>query len=81
MYTHFKKAPATHKLGALYVVDSVTRRWLEHAKTEGQAVNGQAKDGTFAAAVHRVTELMPVLIHDIIASAPEPQKVRKIVHG
>jgi len=75
MYTHFKKAPASHKLGALYVVDSVTRRWLEHAKAEGQAVGSRAKDGTYGAAVHRVSELMPVLINDIIASAPEAPKV------
>lgn len=76
MVTHFKKAPGTHKLGALYVVDSVTRRWLEHAKSEGQAINSAARDGTYAAGVHRVTELMPVLMDDILASAPETQKVR-----
>jgi protein NRD1 len=76
IYTHFKKAPGTHKLGVLYVVDSVTRKWLEQAKAQGQAINSSAQDGTYAAGVHRVTELMPVLMNDILQTAPEEQKVR-----
>jgi len=79
LYTHFKKAPATHKLGVLYVVDSVTRKWMEQAKAQGQPISSAAQDGTFAAGVHRVTELMPVLMNDIISSAPEDQKVRKLM--
>ncbi|KAL2753770.1 hypothetical protein ACRALDRAFT_1082769 [Sodiomyces alcalophilus JCM 7366] len=74
IYTHFKKTDGDHKLGVLYVVDSVTRKWLEHAKAQGQAVDGSARDGTFAAGVHRVTELIPVLMNDIIQSAPDSQK-------
>lgn len=78
LYTHFKKTPGTHKLGVLYVVDSVTRKWLEKAKAQGQPVNTSAQDGTFAAGVNRVTELMPVLMNDITQSIPEDQKVRYI---
>ncbi|KAK7414407.1 hypothetical protein QQZ08_012539 [Neonectria magnoliae] len=74
IYTHFKKAPGTHKLGVLYVVDSVTRKWLEQAKVQAQAINSSAQDGTYAAGVHRVTELMPVLMNDILQTAPEEQK-------
>ncbi|KAJ4261458.1 hypothetical protein NW762_006883 [Fusarium torreyae] len=74
IYTHFKKAPGTHKLGVLYVVDSVTRKWLEQAKTQAQAINSSAPDGTYAAGVNRVTELMPVLMNDILQTAPEEQK-------
>jgi protein NRD1 len=76
IFTHFKKAPGTHKLGVLYVVDSVTRKWLEQAKAQGQAVNSSAPDGTYGAGVNRVTELMPVLMNDILQTAPEEQKVR-----
>ncbi|CRK32054.1 hypothetical protein BN1723_018476, partial [Verticillium longisporum] len=53
IYTHFKKTAGDHKLGVLYVVDSVTRKWLERAKSSGQDVDGSATDGTFAAGVHR----------------------------
>ncbi|KAK8107715.1 uncharacterized protein PG998_009728 [Apiospora kogelbergensis] len=76
IFTHFKKTPGTHKLGVLYVVDSVTRRWVEHAKQHGQPINSSATDGTYAAGVHRVTELIPVLMNDILLSAPAEQKVR-----
>lgn len=77
IYTHFKKTAGDHKLGVLYVVDSVTRKWLERAKSSGQDVDGSATDGTFAAGVHRVTELMPVLMNDIVQSAPENHKVSR----
>lgn len=60
----------------LYVVDSVTRKWMDQAKQQGQAINSSAQDGTFAAGVNRVTELMPVLMNDITATAPADQKVR-----
>jgi protein NRD1 len=53
----------------------VTRKWLEQSKAQGQVVGSSAPDGTFAAGVHRVTELMPVLMNDIISTAPEEQKV------
>lgn len=75
IYTHFKKTPGTHKLGVLYVVDSVTRQWVDQARKAGQTA---AQDGTFAAGVNRVTELLPVLMTDIINTAPEDQKVRSI---
>ena len=76
IYTHFKKAPGTHKLGVLYVVDSVTRQWVDQARKAGQTPGSGASDGTFAAGVNRVTELLPVLLTDIINTAPDDQKVR-----
>ncbi|KAL6720234.1 hypothetical protein ACLMJK_002155 [Lecanora helva] len=76
IYTHFKKAPATHKLGVLYVVDSVTRGWVEQARRAGQTFGSSATDGTFAAGVNRVTELLPSFMSDIITNAPEEQKAR-----
>lgn len=76
IYTHFKKAPGTHKLGVLYVVDSVTRQWVDQARKLGQTLSSGAPDGTFAAGVNRVTELLPVLLTDIINTAPDDQKVR-----
>ena len=61
----------------LYVVDSVTRGWVEQAKKAGQAL-GQASPapGTYAAGVGRVTELLPSFMNDMINNAPEEQKVR-----
>ncbi|KAI9742454.1 MAG: hypothetical protein M1818_003988 [Claussenomyces sp. TS43310] len=81
LFTHFKKAPGSHKLGVLYVVDSVTRKWTEQAKANAQPISSSAQDGTFAAGVHRVTELLPVLMNDITQSAPDDQKekIKKLV--
>ncbi|MDI1489246.1 MAG: hypothetical protein OHK93_008524 [Ramalina farinacea] len=78
IYTHFKKAPSTHKLGVLYVVDSVTRAWVEQARKAGQAIgpNENPLDGTYAAGHKRVTELLPSFMNDIIATCPDDQKAR-----
>ncbi|KAK4222409.1 Rpb7-binding protein seb1 [Podospora fimiseda] len=81
MYTHFMKTPPTHKLGVLYVVDSVTRKWMEQARIQGQLpISISSPDGTFAAGVHRVTELMPVFMEDIIQKASDQkEKIKKLV--
>ena len=50
---------------------------MDQAKALGQGVGPAAQDGTPAAGVHKVTELMPTLMSDIIATAPEDQKVRR----
>ncbi|MCJ1387263.1 hypothetical protein MMC18_000103 [Xylographa bjoerkii] len=76
IYTHFKKAPGTHKLGVLYVVDSVTRQWLDQARKAGQIPSPSAADGTFAAGVNHVTELLPSFMTDILNTCPDEQKVK-----
>lgn len=68
-------------MGVLYVVDSVTRQWVDQARKIGQLPGSGAPDGTFAAGVTRVTELLPVLMNDIINSAPEDQKVSLATHS
>lgn len=76
IYTHFKRAPATHKLGVLYVVDAVTRQWLEKSGSSGQDVAASnPQDGTFAAGVHKITQLLPGMMNDLVANAPYDQKV------
>ncbi|KAI9709635.1 MAG: hypothetical protein M1828_002396 [Chrysothrix sp. TS-e1954] len=75
IFTNFKKTPATHKLGVLYVVDAVTRRWIELAHEAKQSIaQGAASDGTFAAGVTRVTELLPHMMNDLNLHAPDDQK-------
>lgn len=76
LYRALKKAPATHKLGALYVIDSVVRQWIEKAKQNGQELNieGRGEPGTYSAAVKRVTELVPAFFDDIMKGMPQEQK-------
>ncbi|KAH8756090.1 hypothetical protein F5883DRAFT_570271 [Diaporthe sp. PMI_573] len=82
IYAHFKNAPGSHKLGVLYVVDSVIRKWSEQASRQGQPVGGSAAEGSFAAGVNRATDLMPELMNDVIFFAPQNQreKIRKLIH-
>jgi protein NRD1 len=74
LFTHFKKAPGPYKLGVLYVVDSVLRQWIDGAKKSGQPLGAGAADGTFAAGVYRITELIDVFVNDTIATAPDDQR-------
>ncbi|KAJ9641930.1 hypothetical protein H2199_005144 [Coniosporium tulheliwenetii] len=79
---HFQRTPATHKLGVLYVVDSVTRQWVEKARQAGQALSGSAAtQGTYAAGVHKITEVLPMMMNELIQHAPENQKekVKKLL--
>lgn len=54
----------------------MTRAWVEQARKNNQTPGPSAADGTFAAGVNRVTELLPSFMNDTIAVAPEEQKVR-----
>jgi len=76
LFSHFKRVAATHKLGVLYVIDSITRQWIEKARQSGQELAGIASpDGTYASGVYKMTESMPSLMDDIIRTAPQDQKV------
>ena len=77
IYTHYKNTPNTHKLGVLYVVDSVTRQWIERARQAGQALDQpkSATDGTYAAGVRRMNGLLPIFMNDLFLGLPENQKV------
>lgn len=58
----------------LYVVDAVIRQWVERAKKAGQAVSKTAAQGTYASGVQMVRDALPVVMEDLIRSAPEAQK-------
>ncbi|KAF1990628.1 hypothetical protein K402DRAFT_417407 [Aulographum hederae CBS 113979] len=74
---HFTKTPDTHKLGVLYVIDSVTRRWIEQARQTGQALSGKdAPNGTYAAGVYKMTEVLPALMREYLPNVPQAQKER-----
>lgn len=72
-YHAVKKAPATHKLGAIYAIDSVVRQWAEKTKKGGYAVPVESRQtaGTYPAALKRIGDLMPALIQDAAKSMPK----------
>ncbi|EMR08068.1 hypothetical protein PNEG_03508 [Pneumocystis murina B123] len=76
LYKHFKKTPGSHKLGVLYVLDSVARAYQDLAE-ENEAV----EDGTFSGGLQQLTVLLESLMNDMMFYAPaeHKEKVRKLV--
>ncbi|KAF2491625.1 hypothetical protein BU16DRAFT_492793 [Lophium mytilinum] len=72
--TQFQNSPITHKLGVLYVVDSVTRQWVEKVRKSGQGLSHNATEGTYAYGVQRMSDTLPLMMEPLIASAPDNQK-------
>lgn len=70
----FQDSAATHKLGVLYAVDAVARQWVEKAKAAAQPVSKNAAPGTFASGLQLIRDVLPVLMANLIQSAPDNQK-------
>lgn len=64
LYSSCKATPSSHKLGALYVVDSIVRVYMDEAKKRGETINASAPEGTFAAGVYKISELVEAIIDD-----------------
>jgi len=75
LYKHFRLSPGTHKLGVLYVVDSISRMYQEQARRHGQDISTTTDDSTFAGGLRHITSVLPSLMNDIIQHAPDSQKV------
>ncbi|KAL5630623.1 hypothetical protein BROUX41_000495 [Berkeleyomyces rouxiae] len=79
---YLKRAPITHKLGAVYIFDSVLRKWIEKAKAQGQPeVSSADEHGTFAAGVARIRDVIEPLVLDVIRVCPPDQreKIKRLV--
>ncbi|KAJ5569110.1 hypothetical protein N7450_011596 [Penicillium hetheringtonii] len=77
LFTHFKETPGTHKLGVLYLIDSIVRHWEHITRQNGRPPRSAAPDGSFAGGVDRLTKLLPILMTDIVNNAP-PKHQEKI---
>ncbi|KAK9468490.1 hypothetical protein V1512DRAFT_246359 [Lipomyces arxii] len=80
LYTHFKRAPIAHKLGALYVVDAIARAYQDECRKLGQVPSATSPEGTPAAAVYHLSGMIDSLMADI-TSAPADQrdKIGKVI--
>lgn len=73
---HFRSTPATHKLGVLFVVDSVTRQWMEKAKQAGQgSAAAMSSDSPYVAGVDRMSKIVASFVGETVSQAPVDQKV------
>ena len=82
LYSNCKAAPSSHKLGTLYVVDSIVRAYLEEAKKQNQVVESLAPEGTFASGVFKISELIESLIDDaleLLITQAQNIKISKLV--
>ncbi|KAI5800331.1 hypothetical protein DFH27DRAFT_78332 [Peziza echinospora] len=79
LYMHFKKSPASHKLGILYIVDSVARDYMNQARRASEEYSPTAPDGTYYAGLNRIKDILPNLINDMAQYAPEHKdKINKL---
>lgn len=78
LYACCKATPSSHKLGALYVVDSIVRIYMEEAKKKNQFIDSLAPEGTYAAGVFRISELVESLIGDALELLINPSTDAKI---
>lgn len=60
---NLRRSPESHKLGVLYIIDSIMRQWV---------VTG----ATHAGGVRKMTDNLPSIMNDYIPVVPEAQKVR-----
>ncbi|CAK7898915.1 protein Nrd1p [[Candida] anglica] len=82
LYSNCKSTPSSHKLGILYVVDSIVRVYIEEAKKAEQDITSDAPNGTFAAGVNKITELIEPIIDnalDLMINKSQVVKIGKLV--
>lgn len=82
LYSNCKAAPSSHKLGTLYVVDSIVRVYIDEAKKQNQPIEPLAPEGTFADGVNKISELIESLIDDameLLVSKSQKVKIGKLI--
>lgn len=78
LYSSCKSAAPSHKLGTLYVVDSVTRKLKDGAVASNETIDASAPDGTFASAVYKIGQLIESLMDDALEYLLDPATINKI---
>ncbi|GME96142.1 unnamed protein product [[Candida] boidinii] len=77
----YKITPNTHKLGGLYIVDSIARSYKEKAVKDDVEINDESPEGTYASGFLKIQKNAIQLIDEIIPSASEDikEKVGKLI--
>lgn len=76
-----KTCPNTHKLGSLYIIDSIGRAFLDEVRNNNDHVNEKSKIGTCAHAIYVIGENIKDLLIDVIAKSEEEnrEKIRTLI--
>ncbi|KAL3233889.1 Protein NRD1 [Nakaseomyces bracarensis] len=64
----------SHKLGSLYIIDSIGRAYLDEARTENQQVKDTAPVGTAAHAVYTLGQVIQELLVDAVEKSNQDHK-------
>ncbi|AMD19577.1 HCL574Wp [Eremothecium sinecaudum] len=72
---------ATHKLGSLYVIDSIGRAFLNKCKDTNQAIKSNAQPGTYGHALFTLGENIQTLLSDGVekSSAENRDKIKDLI--
>ncbi|CDH09742.1 related to Protein NRD1 [Zygosaccharomyces bailii ISA1307] len=76
-----KTCAPTHKLGSLYIIDSIGRAYLDEARANDEYVKPTAKKGTCAHAIYVLGESIQGLLTDAIGKSNEDhrEKIRTLI--
>ncbi|KAL2316167.1 Rpb7-binding protein seb1 [Schizosaccharomyces pombe] len=69
VYKYAKRAPVTHKLGALYILDSIVRSFQDGAKKNNESFENPV-DASFSGGWCKAAEITDSLVADAIQHAP-----------
>lgn len=76
-----KTCAPTHKLGSLYIIDSIGRAYLDEARASDEHVKPTAKPGTCAHAIYTLGESIQDLLTSAISKSNEDhrEKIRTLI--
>ncbi|CAR23904.1 Protein NRD1 [Lachancea thermotolerans] len=76
-----KSSPDTHKLGSLYIIDSIGRAYLEQARARDDYIKASAKEGSCAHGVYTLGEAIQELLSDAISksNSDHKDKIRTLI--
>ncbi|AET37362.1 Nrd1 complex RNA-binding subunit Ecym_1107 [Eremothecium cymbalariae DBVPG len=76
-----RTCPATHKLGSLYVIDSIGRAFLNKCKDLNQSMKSNAQPGSYGHALFTLGENVQTLLSDGVekSSAENRDKIKDLV--
>ncbi|KAH3687813.1 hypothetical protein WICPIJ_001188 [Wickerhamomyces pijperi] len=72
--SNIKSAASSHKLGALYVLDSIAKAYKAEAERKGEFVTPNATEGTFAAGLVKLGRGLKDSVDLAVSSVSEDQK-------
>ncbi|CAI5759966.1 unnamed protein product [Candida verbasci] len=78
LYSNCKSINSKNKLGMLYVIDSIVRKYKDEADKNNLEISSNSEEGTFASAVFKISELIESIVDDALEFTVDPATNLKI---